>query len=668
MKHHINKILLCITITYIIFLVLFHILGDKNRIGYLNYFNINIEKTLLINNLDILDIAEKEIQNNNDIKIYVYDFRINYYDKVFRNSDIYGVYPDLSNLPDYIKEAEMKENGNPYGVLTSDKYLQYDDKIDLYYKLSLKNSLYLYLVILILITFILNISKNKQFRNIYKLISNFIYNPINEFEYNKENKYINLYNVIFLLVSISMFLFIIFFANITPIFGDDYIFATNYEIYNIYNFNGKFFSRGRHMAEMFILFNMRPFGMFFINIFGLEPFWALKISQTILYTLYFILCVFSVSYLIFIFNNKNNFKLILLTVAPLVFLLFYKCEVAQFFVRVAAYVATAGISILAWLPIAYYFVYLDEMKFFKQNYILSISLWIPIMYFGTFTQEPSVWPLIGLTVMFILYLIIKFKFPNFLCEKTDRNFKIPISIIILVITHLSFAIIAFILTMMGIRGQNQLSLELGFQNIKLLPSDNYVKLILIFGFILLIYLIYNLVKYRRVNKLQYIQISLILTGIIGILLFLYIRVYYGITLCLIFIFIATILQLLKYYNNKKLISSITIVLLAVILYFELFLMYSEKAYNIKDKPDIIIHELFVEAEKLGKKEIVINKDIDKYEQIANYITINFPIYNSYISEFMQMYGITKDFIPIYRIDDISQLSNIQNQTNRINYR
>ena len=87
-----------------------------------------------------------------------------------------------------------------------------------------------------------------------------------------------------MLVFISIFLFIIFFANITPIFGDDYIFATNYEIYN---FNGKFFSRGRHMAEMFILFNMRPFGMFFINIFGLEPFWALKISQTILYTLRF---------------------------------------------------------------------------------------------------------------------------------------------------------------------------------------------------------------------------------------------------------------------------------------------------------------------------------------------------------------------------------------------
>ena len=111
-----------------------------------------------------------------------------------------------------------------------------------------------------------------------------------------------------------------------------------------------------------------------------------------------------------------------------------------------------------------------------------------------------------------------------------------------------------------------------------------------------------------------------------------------------------------------------LVFLAVILYFELFLMYSSKAYNIKSKPDIIIHDLYVEAQRLGKKEIVITRDIDKYEDIKNYIPTNFEIYNSYLSEFMQMYGITKDFIPIYRIENKSQLSNIVNQTNRIKYR
>lgn len=256
---------------------------------------------------------------------------------------------------------------------------------------------------------------------------------------------------------------------------------------------------------------------------------------------------------------------------------------------------------------------------------------------------------------FLLYIIIKLKFPNFLYDNYAENLnsKIPLSIILLTIIHLSFTVIAFILTTKSIRGKSQLSVEFGFQNFKLMPRSSYIEFILIIGIILLIYLFYNLVKNRKINKLQYIQTSLILTGFIGILSFLYIRVYYGITLCLIFIFISILLELLKWYKNKKLISSIMLVFLAVILYFELFLMYSSNAYNIKAKPDIIIHDLFVEAEGLGKKEIVITRDIDKYENIKNYIPTNFEIYNSYLSEFMQMYGITKDFIPIYRVDNKS---------------
>lgn len=273
-------------------------------------------------------------------------------------------------------------------------------------------------------------------------------------------------------------------------------------------------------------------------------------------------------------------------------------------------------------------------------------------------------------IFYYIYIIIKLKFPNFLYDNHTENLnsKIPLSIILLTIIHLSFTVIAFILTMKSIRGKSQLSVEFGFQNFKLMPRSSYIEFILIIGIILLIYLFYNLVKNRKINKLQYIQTSLILTGFIGILSFLYIRVYYGITLCLIFIFISILLELLKWYKNKKLISSIMLVFLAVILYFELFLMYSSNAYNIKAKPDIIIHDLFVEAERLGKKEIVITRDIDKYENIKNYIPTNFETYNSYLSEFMQMYGITKDFIPIYRVDNKSQLSNTLNQTNRVNYR
>ena len=671
------KIYIPFVIITIIALIVLQILGSKNRIGYLTDFNLNIERTLSLNNLTNINesftidekLDEESIKNylltNENIANYVYQFRIRYYDKVFRNSDIYGVYVDLSGLPDYMENAEMERVGSPYGNCVSDKYLEYADKIEVSYKLSLKFRLYIILAILIII--LIRLNYGDKLNNIFN--NKYIYIPKNEFQYNQENIFkINPYSAIFIFSFIFIFLFILFYAYMIPIFGDDYIFATNYEIYNIYNFTYRFFERGRHITDMSILLNMKPFGMFLMN-FGVEPFLALKISQTILYILYFFFTFFLVSYFIFIINNKRNFKIIFLIASPMIFYLFMKCEVASFYVRVAAYVASAGLAILAWLPLAYYFIFDEEMPFFRQNNILAISLWLPIMYFGTFIQEPSVWPLAGLTVFFIIYITIKLRFPNLLYYDKDKiNSKIPFSIILLTIIHLSFTIIAFILTMKSIRGKSQLSVEFGFQNFKLMPRSPYIEFILIIGGILLIYLAYNLIKNKKINKLQFMQISLILTAYIGILLFLYIRVYYGITLCLIFIFISILLELLKQYNNKKLIPAVILVSLSVILYFELFLMYSSNANNIKAKPDIIIHDLFVEAERLGKKEIIVTKDIDKYEYFKNYIPTDFDIYNSYISEFMQMYGITKDFIPIYRIEDKSQLSNMVNKTNRIKYR
>lgn len=51
MKNLFNKILIIITIAYIIFLVIFTILGNKNRLGYLTDFKLNIDRTLELNNL-----------------------------------------------------------------------------------------------------------------------------------------------------------------------------------------------------------------------------------------------------------------------------------------------------------------------------------------------------------------------------------------------------------------------------------------------------------------------------------------------------------------------------------------------------------------------------------------------------------------------------------------
>ena len=159
------KIYIPFVIITIIALIVLQILGSKKRIGYLTEFNLNIEKTLELNNSTNFAIdggLEESIKNyiftNENITNYVYHFRIRYYDKIFRNSDIYGVYVDLSNLPDYIKNAEMEMGGSPYGNFISDRKTIEEEKIDnIEYTLKVKNYLIyslFYITILIIIYYI----------------------------------------------------------------------------------------------------------------------------------------------------------------------------------------------------------------------------------------------------------------------------------------------------------------------------------------------------------------------------------------------------------------------------------------------------------------------------------------------------------------------------------
>ena len=131
-----NKYFYFITIIILIltFLIL-SILGNIERSGYLTNFNL-IKKT-----------ATNE---------YSYGFRISYYSKIFRNSDIYYVYPKLNNLPDYVKTIKMDKKGSPFGTLVSTKELKYDDKIDnIKYQLKIKLNIYYLIIFLCIILMIL---------------------------------------------------------------------------------------------------------------------------------------------------------------------------------------------------------------------------------------------------------------------------------------------------------------------------------------------------------------------------------------------------------------------------------------------------------------------------------------------------------------------------------
>ena len=147
------KIYIPFAVITIIALVVLQILGSKNRVGYLTDFNLEIDRTLELNNLNDIrkdftvdgKLDEESIKNylltNENITNYVHHFRIRYYDKVFRHSDIYAVYTDLNNLTDFVKEVKMDYDGSPFGSLISDKIIIEEERIDnVSYILKLKSS------------------------------------------------------------------------------------------------------------------------------------------------------------------------------------------------------------------------------------------------------------------------------------------------------------------------------------------------------------------------------------------------------------------------------------------------------------------------------------------------------------------------------------------------
>ena len=226
------KIYIPFVIITIIALIVLQILGSKKRVGYLTDFNLNIERMLNLYDLENIiedftvdgKLDEESIKNyfltNENITNYVHHFRIRYYDKTFRNNDIYGVYPDLSNLPDYIKNVEMDEGGSPYGNFISDKKEISEEKIDnINYVLKVKSSLKLAvkfiigILIIILILPITNKILNSLLLKLSPFFKNIIY-KLNNKIYIDNYKDCNLYknskpnNYIFILTFIIFFPFI----------------------------------------------------------------------------------------------------------------------------------------------------------------------------------------------------------------------------------------------------------------------------------------------------------------------------------------------------------------------------------------------------------------------------------------------------------------------------
>lgn len=204
------KIYILFLIITIITLIVLQILGSKNRIGYLTDFSLVVDKTM-------------KLKNSENITNYVYHFRIRYYDKVFRHNDIYGVYPDLSNLPDFVKEIKMDYEGSPFGIFISDKKITEEDKIDnINYTLKIKKSiinivifLYLSILILYLTNYLIK----------YFIINNKIHFTKIDYQnkfYNLINKKYILYSFLFLILLFSLFVRIYWASKQEGMYWDEY--------------------------------------------------------------------------------------------------------------------------------------------------------------------------------------------------------------------------------------------------------------------------------------------------------------------------------------------------------------------------------------------------------------------------------------------------------------
>lgn len=162
------KITLYISFFLFILFALFF-LGLKERIGYIDNIELNLYETLNINSINTNDITYSiytnynallnYVESNKNITNYYYTFKIGYYSKLFRNSDIYNVFPKniefIRNNNFFINKISMNKSGSPFGYFISDRIISNVSNSNIYYSLKLKFNFIIYCFVGIILVLIL---------------------------------------------------------------------------------------------------------------------------------------------------------------------------------------------------------------------------------------------------------------------------------------------------------------------------------------------------------------------------------------------------------------------------------------------------------------------------------------------------------------------------------
>lgn len=315
------KIYIPFVIILTVVIIILSKLGNQIRIGYLDEIKLNINETLKLNNLESIveefkneDELKDYLLNNKNITNYSYAFKIGYHEKVFRHSDIYVVYPDLNNLPEFIKKITMWEIGSPFGNLVSEKIIDNEEKIDINYTLKIKPSFIIYFISLLpslLIYLIIKKFSNKYLSWFSRHVKLQVQNIIN---FDILNKFtIKFILALLLTVVVAIILKLFGYSNVkTYIFSLIFI-SVSFLLLNLkeYNFNKKIYnlSLNNEKSEIIIYFIVLFSLLSIINtilelhIFANQNFILLFIKFIILFFIFMIIanCKYNKHISIFLF-------------------------------------------------------------------------------------------------------------------------------------------------------------------------------------------------------------------------------------------------------------------------------------------------------------------------------------------------------------------------------
>ncbi|MEI0478020.1 hypothetical protein [Brachyspira pulli] len=401
------------SLLYIITLISLSILGNKIRIGYLGDFNFDenhIIKTLELNDLShikqnyIIDgkLDEESIKNfiftNESITQYSYGCRVKYYSKVFRNSDIYGVYVDTNKIikdNDFIKEINISYNGSPFGSLISTKIIDFDKIDNVNYKLKIKYKL-LHLFIFININLFIIIFIIKSLSYYYNNIT------FNDYKLNL-NKDDYKFIISAGIISLSMFLF-----QYWLFFPGYFQYWDTLEAMNIGYFGG--FHNWRPLIT-FLFLN------FLYKTFGYNTFYLLILNLSFLYLgLYLIVVSLYIKY-------KNKLFILILLISFLSVIFFNVINLEKDF--------TASFILFLALSIIFFKININNLKIkILLNIIILPLLIISMLWRHNFIV--TVYPIFIYIVYDFLQVTIRNKsLKNYIIKFISYMFIVAILLIII---------------------------------------------------------------------------------------------------------------------------------------------------------------------------------------------------------------------------------------------